>query len=69
MSTDCFIFIGSDNNNGGYVVVKQKTTVLTGLHPWTNYSIRVSASTRAGEGKFSKPIHCITHQDGKNIIF
>ena len=38
---------------------------LDGLDTFTNYSIKVAAFTRAGQGKASKAIYCRTAEDGK----
>lgn len=38
-----------------------------GLDVFTNYSISVSAFTRAGRGKPSNQIYCRTSEDGKMI--
>lgn len=38
---------------------------LAGLTPWTNYTITVAASTRAGEGMASHSLVCTTDQDGE----
>lgn len=40
------------------------TIVLTGLHKYTNYTLKVAAFTRIGTGENSKPITCCTEQDG-----
>ncbi|XP_027854261.2 cell adhesion molecule Dscam2 isoform X3 [Aphis gossypii] len=39
------------------------TIVLTGLHKYTNYTLKVAAYTRIGTGENSKPIMCCTDQD------
>ena len=39
-----------------------------GLDVFTNYSISVSAFTRAGRGKPSSQIYCRTSEDGRSII-
>lgn len=39
------------------------TATLADLEKYTNYSIRVSAATKAGEGPFSEPIYCKTLDD------
>lgn len=41
------------------------TTVLDHLEKFTNYSIQVLAFTQGGDGKYSRPISCITLTDGK----
>lgn len=40
------------------------TIILTGLHKYTNYTVKVAAYTRIGTGENSKPITCSTDQDG-----
>ena len=40
---------------------------IKGLDTYTNYSITVSAFTRAGKGKASAQIFCQTAEDGKQI--
>ena len=40
---------------------------LDGLDTFTNYSIKVAAFTRAGQGKASEAIYCRTAEDGKYI--
>ncbi|XP_069167807.1 cell adhesion molecule Dscam2 isoform X2 [Procambarus clarkii] len=47
----------------GSVVSEGQRATLAGLFPWTNYSLTVSASTRAGEGTPSHAIVCTTDQD------
>ncbi|XP_015600048.1 Down syndrome cell adhesion molecule-like protein Dscam2 isoform X2 [Cephus cinctus] len=39
------------------------TIVIQGLEKHTNYSIQVSAFTRAGDGVASTPIYCLTEED------
>ncbi|KAJ8875449.1 hypothetical protein PR048_023344 [Dryococelus australis] len=49
--------------------VKKTTSLETTLHgvsKFTNYSVRVLAFTRAGDGARSVPVHCLTDQDGKH---
>ena len=50
-------------------IVEAPTTfsTLTGLNEYTNYSIKVFASTVKGDGNVSKPIVVITDKDGKLI--
>ena len=47
------------------------STALTGLSPFTNYSIMVLAYTSAGDGDYSKGISCATETEGVNnfILF
>nr|XP_027230100.1 Down syndrome cell adhesion molecule-like protein Dscam2 [Penaeus vannamei] len=47
----------------GSVVSEGLRATLTGLKPWTNYSVSVAASTRAGEGVQSLALVCTTEQD------
>jgi Down syndrome cell adhesion protein 1 len=44
------------------------TTVLEQLQKFTNYSIQVLAFTEAGDGKYSNPVACNTHTDGKYLF-
>lgn len=39
-----------------------------GLEKYTNYSVRVSASTNAGEGIVSPYVQCTTLEDGEFIV-
>lgn len=39
------------------------TVVIHGLEKYTNYSIQVLASTRAGDGVSSSPLYCVTEED------
>ena len=50
-------------------IVDAPTTfaTLTELNEYTNYSIKVFASTVKGDGNVSKPIFVITDEDGKLI--
>lgn len=43
-------------------VTSALTTVLHGLHPFTNYTVEVLAFTRAGEGILSNSVSCITKE-------
>ncbi|XP_066948108.1 cell adhesion molecule Dscam2-like isoform X4 [Macrobrachium rosenbergii] len=47
----------------GSMVSEGLRATLTALLPWTNYSVTVAASTRAGEGVSSLPLICTTNQD------
>lgn len=40
------------------------TIVLTNLQRFTNYSIEILGFTKIGDGVYSKPIYCITEEDG-----
>lgn len=46
-------------------VVTDTQAELHGLQRYANYSVRVWAFTRVGDGVRSKPIHCVTEEDGK----
>lgn len=55
----------------GHVEAETKVTVelnteLHGLQKFANYSIRVWAYTRIGDGEKSSPIFCRTDEDGKH---
>ncbi|XP_048270397.1 Down syndrome cell adhesion molecule-like protein Dscam2 isoform X5 [Bombus terrestris] len=39
------------------------TVVIHSLEKYTNYSVQVLASTRAGDGIASSPLHCVTEED------
>ena len=45
------------------------TTTLTGLIPFTNYSVQVLAYTSAGDGDFSTSVSCSTETDGRPYIY
>ena len=47
-------------------VVEGPEAALGDMYRYTNYSITVAASTRAGLGTASPPIVCATDMDGKN---
>ncbi|KAK7082481.1 hypothetical protein SK128_000210 [Halocaridina rubra] len=53
-----------DGGRGKSKVSEGLRATLTELLPWTNYSITVTAATRAGEGVASAPLPCVTNQDG-----
>ena len=42
--------------------------VITGLHPYYDYSCAVAAQTSVGMGPFSAPFTVTTHQDGESMI-
>lgn len=44
-------------------------TSLYNLEKYTNYSVRVLAYTRAGDGVKSPPVYCHTSEDSKIILF
>lgn len=44
------------------------TIVLTTLHKYTNYTLKVAAYTRIGTGENSKQITCCTEQDGIRTV-
>ena len=50
-------------------VVHSTTTSLGDLHRYTNYSVTVAASTRAGTGLVSDVIVCATDMDGRSIKY
>ncbi|ROT64498.1 putative Down syndrome cell adhesion molecule-like protein Dscam2 [Penaeus vannamei] len=52
-----------EDGRSGSVVSEGLRATLAGLRPWTNYSVSVAASTRAGEGLASLPLVCTTDQD------
>ncbi|XP_071541356.1 cell adhesion molecule Dscam2-like [Panulirus ornatus] len=52
-----------EGGRSGSVVSEGLQATLAGLTPWTNYSISVAASTRAGEGVASHILSCTTDQD------
>ena len=43
----------------------QHQLTLTGLERYQNYSVRVVAATRVGQGLKSRSIYCRTNEDGK----
>lgn len=48
--------------------MKKTTNLETNLHAlekYTNYSVRVLAYTKIGDGMQSNPVYCLTEQDGK----
>lgn len=49
-------------------VVVDNHVELRGLQRYANYSVRVWAFTRVGDGVRSKPIHCVTEEDGTDCI-
>lgn len=54
-----------DSNEEAAMMSKDLRAQLDNLRPWTNYSVTVAASTRAGQGVASTPLICTTHQDGE----
>ncbi|XP_063589130.1 cell adhesion molecule Dscam2-like [Penaeus indicus] len=52
-----------EDGRSGSVVSEGLRATLAGLRPWTNYSVSVAASTRAGEGVASLPLVCTTDQE------
>ena len=56
----------SDVDTSGSVVTDSTSAILEGLEPWSNYSVSVAASTKAGEGVTSHPIICTTLEDGEH---
>lgn len=56
---------------GSFVLneMKKTTNLETNLHAldkYTNYSVRILAYTKVGEGVQSNPVYCLTEQDGKS---
>lgn len=43
-------------------------TYLHTLYKYTNYSIKVLAYTKAGDGALSPPIFCMTEEDGEMLL-
>ena len=43
------------------------SAVLAGLAPFHNYSVQVAALTGAGEGPLSRPVFCLTAEDGEIV--
>ncbi len=43
--------------------------VITGLHPYYDYSCAVAAQTSAGLGPFGSPFTVRTHQDGEFFLY
>lgn len=63
----CLFGLGSYSD----LEIKKTTNLETNLHGlarYANYSIRVLAFTSAGEGVQSKPVFCMTEEDGKLIF-
>ena len=56
----------SDVDTSGSVLIDETNTTLESLDPWSNYSISVAASTKAGEGIGSAAVVCTTLEDGKS---
>lgn len=54
-----------DGSEEAAMMSKGLRAQLDNLRPWTNYSVSVAASTRAGQGVASEALVCTTHQDGK----
>ena len=44
------------------------TKTLTGLIPFTNYSVQILAYTSAGDGDFSTSVSCSTETDGVGVL-
>lgn len=50
--------------------MKKTTNLETNLHAlekYTNYSVKILAYTKVGEGVQSNPIYCLTEEDGKPL--
>ena len=58
------------NTNTTYQREGSRTELLiTGLHPYYDYSCTVAAATLIGLGPFAVPFSVVTHQDGEyNVI-
>ena len=58
-----------DNWRGKDSLETRKTsalsTVISGLRRFSNYTLRVLAYTKVGDGIFSSPVRCQTDEDGK----
>ncbi|XP_050724052.1 cell adhesion molecule Dscam2-like [Eriocheir sinensis] len=52
-----------DGSEEAAMMSKGLRAQLDNLRPWTNYSVSVAASTRAGQGVASEALVCTTHQD------
>lgn len=46
-------------------ITAELRTAIGNLRPFTNYSMTVAASTRAGIGLASDPLTCATEEDGR----
>lgn len=57
-----------DGSEEAAMMSKGLRAQLENLRPWTNYSVSVAASTRAGQGVASEPLVCTTHQDGEGRV-
>ena len=49
-------------------VTTSKTTIVSGLRVFSNYSVSALAFTTVGDGVLSTPILCQTTEDGKPIF-
>lgn len=45
------------------------STELHSLQKYSNYSLQVWAFTQVGDGVKSRPIYCMTAEDGKYFVF
>ena len=63
-----FLFISETNGRLQTKETEGEMLEVDGLDVFTNYSISVSAFTKAGRGKHSSQIYCRTSEDGKSHI-
>lgn len=56
---------GSDQTALVFAAASQRNKVITGLQPFTNYSIMMVANTSAGYGNLSKVTFSVTQQAGR----
>ena len=63
---ETFFFISETNGRLQTKETEGEMLEVDGLDVFTNYSISVSAFTKAGRGKPSSQIYCRTSEDGKS---
>ena len=63
-----FSFISETNGRLQTKETEGEMLEVDGLDVFTNYSISVSAFTKAGRGKPSSQIYCRTSEDGKSYL-
>ncbi|XP_026843878.1 Down syndrome cell adhesion molecule-like protein Dscam2 [Drosophila persimilis] len=56
------VYFENEYNGRETKITSAQSTVLHGLHPFTNYSVQVLAFTRAGEGNLSPAVSCTTEE-------
>ncbi|SPP85596.1 blast:Down syndrome cell adhesion molecule-like protein Dscam2 [Drosophila guanche] len=56
------VYLENEYNGRETKITSAQSTVLHGLHPYTNYSVQVLAFTRAGEGNLSPAVSCMTEE-------